>query len=161
MQKKFFCRDRILSVLLLIVSAFFAIKANVLKDSNLDGDPGPKVFPWMGCAILALCAIFLFIKPNPDGKKMQLSKEEWKRLGLMIGIYLFIVFGTVFIGILYTLPIALFFISYFFSKSSKPDLPKKKRLIQTLIYTVLLSGALYLIYSVALDVSLKPGLLLK
>ena len=58
---------------------------------------------------------------------------------------------------MYTLPVALFFISYFFSKSSKPDLPKKKRIIETLIYTVCLSAALYLIYVVALDVRLKPG----
>lgn len=157
MQKKFMCRDRILSIILLAISAFFAIKASQLRNSLLDGDPGPKVFPWMGCAILALCAIYLFIKPNPDGKKMQLSKEEWGRLGLMMGLYLFIVFGTVYLGIMYTLPVALFFISYFFSKSSKPDLPKKKRIIQTLIYTVGLSAALYLIYVVALDVTLKPG----
>ena len=100
---------------------------------------------------------FLFIKPNPDGKKMQLSKEEWKRLGIMMGLYLFIVFGTVYVGIMYTLPVALFCISYLFSKSSKPELPKKKRIIQTTIYTVCLSAALYLIYVVALDVRLKPG----
>ena len=159
MKKKFFCRDRILTIVLLAISAFFAIQANAQKASNLKGDPGPKVFPWIGCAILALCAIYLFIKPNPDGKKMQLSKEEWKRLGLMMGLYLFIVLGTVYIGIMYTLPVALFFISYFFSKSSKPDMPKKKRIIQTLIYTVCISGALYLVYVVALDVSLKPGIL--
>ena len=157
MQKKFFCRDRILSIILLVISAFFAIKANDQKASNLMGDPGPKVFPWMGCAILALCAIYLFIRPNPDGKKMQLSKEEWKRLGIMMGLYLFIVLGTVYIGIMYTLPVALFCISYLFSKSSKPDLTKKQRIIQTLIYTVCLAAALYLVYVVALDVRLKPG----
>ena len=157
MEKKFFCRDRVLSIILLAISAFFAIKALALPESTFDGDPGPKVFPWMGCAILAACAIFLFIKPGPVSKRMQLSKDEWKRLGLMIGIYLFIVLGTVYFGIMYTLPVALFAISYFFSKSSKPDLPKKKRLIQTAIYTVCLSAALYLVYVVALDVTLKPG----
>lgn len=159
MQKKFMCRDRILSIILLAVSAFFAIKANNQKASNLMGDPGPKVFPWIGCGILVLCAIYLFIKPKPDGKKMQLSKEEWKRLGLMMGLYLFIVLGTVFFGIMYTLPVALFFISYLFSKSSKPELTKKKRIIQTLIYTVCLSAALYLVYVVLLDVRLKSGIL--
>lgn len=159
MKKKFFCNDRILSVILLVISAFFALQANILKESNLEGDPGPKVFPWIGCGILAACAIFLFIKPGPNSKRMALSKDEWKRLGIMMGIYLFIVLGTVLIGITYTLPIALFVISYLFSKSSKPDLPKKKRLIQTLIYTVCLSAALYLVYVVALDVTLKPGIL--
>ena len=159
MKKKFFCHDRILSVILLAISAFFALQANVLMESNIDGDPGPKAFPWIGCGILAACAIYLFIKPGPNSKRMALSKAEWKRLGIMMAIYLFIVFGTVLFGIMYTLPVALFVISYLFSKSSKPDLSTKKRLIQTLIYTVCLSAALYLIYVVALDVTLKPGLL--
>lgn len=157
MNKKFFCRDRVLSIILLAISAFFAIQANGLRASNLDGDPGPKVFPWMACGLLVACAIYLFIKPGTPSKKMNLSKEEWKRLVIMLALYLFIVLGTIYIGIIYTLPIALFFISYLFSKSSKPELSTKKRLIQTLIYTVAISAALYLIYVVALGVNLKPG----
>lgn len=159
MKQKFFCRDRILAVILLVISAFFALQARVLPDSNLQNDPGPKVFPWIGCAILALCAVYLLIKPGPTGKKMNLSKEEWKRLGVMMGLYLLIVFGTLLFGIIYTLPVVLFIISYLFSKSSKPDMPKKKRILTTLIYTVAVSGALFLIYVVALDVRLKPGIL--
>lgn len=161
MNKKFFCKDRILSVILLVISAFFALQANMLEASNLQNDPGPKVFPWIGCAILAICAIILFLKPGPDGKRMNLSKEEWKRLGIMILLYLLIVFGTLLFGIVATLPVVLFIVSYLFSKSSRPDMTTKQRIITTLIYTVCLSAALYLIYVVALDVRLKPGILFK
>ncbi|NLL46793.1 MAG: tripartite tricarboxylate transporter TctB family protein, partial [Clostridiales bacterium] len=79
MNKKFFCRDRKLAVILLLVSGFFALQANTLPASNLQKDPGPRIFPWIGCAILAICALYLLIKPCADGKKMNLSKEEWKR----------------------------------------------------------------------------------
>ena len=161
MNKKFFCRDRALAVILLVISAFFALQATGLEASNLQNDPGPKVFPWMGCGILAVCAIMLFLKPGPNSKRMDLSKEEWKRLGIMIGLYLLIVFGTLLFGIVATLPVVLFIISYLFSKSSRPDMPTKQRIITTLIYTVCLSAALYLIYVVALDVRLKPGILFK
>ena len=161
MNKKFFCRDRVLAIVLLVISAFFALQANMLEASNLQNDPGPKVFPWIGCAILTICAIILFLKPGPNGKKMNLSKDEWKRLGIIMGLYLLIVFGTLLFGITATLPVVLFIISYLFSKSSRPDMPIKKRLITTLIYTVCLSAALYLIYVVALDVRLQPGLLFK
>ena len=161
MNKKFFCRDRVLAIALLVISAFFALQANGLEASNLQNDPGPKVFPWIGCAILAICAIILFLKPGPNGKKMNLSKEEWKRLVIIMGLYLLMVFGTLLFGITATLPVALFIISYLFSKSSRPDMPTKKRIITTLIYTVCLSAALYLIYVVALDVRLKPGILFK
>ena len=157
MNKKFFCRDRVLSIILLAISAFFAIQANALRASNLAGDPGPKVFPWMACGLLAACAIYLFIKPGTPSKKMNLNKEEWKRLIIMLALYLLLIIGADLIGIMYTLPVILFCISYLFSKSSKPELSTKKRLIQTIIYTVCISAALYLIYVVALGVQLKPG----
>lgn len=161
MNKKFFCRDRILAVILLLASGFFALQASTLPASNLQKDPGPRIFPWIGCAILAICAFYLLINPGADGKKMNLSKEEWKRLGIMIAIYLFLVFGTLLFGIVYMLPVVLFIISYLFSKSSKPNMPRKKRIVTTLIYTVCVCVALYLIYVVALDVSLKSGILFK
>jgi len=159
MNKKFFCRDRVLAVILLVISGFFAVEANMLPASNLQRDPGPKIFPWIGCGILALCAIYLLVKPGPDSKRMKLSKEEWKRLGIMLAIYLFLAIGTLLFGVIVTFPIALFIVSYLFSKSSRPDMPKMKRIITTLIYTVCVSGAIYLIYVVALDVRLKSGIL--
>lgn len=159
MDKKFWCKDRKLSVILLVIAAFFAWQANNTVIRQSAGDPGPKLFPWIGCGILVLCAILLFIKPGPDGKKMNLNKEEKKRLIIMLGLYLLIVVGGILIGITYILPIALFIISFLFSKSSRPDMSTKKRIITTLIYTVLLSAAIYLIYVVVLDVALKPGIL--
>ena len=83
------------------------------------------------------------------------EKEKSTKKGVLI------VFGTLLFGITATLPVVLFIVSYLFSKSSRPDMPTKKRIITTLIYTVCLSAALYLIYVVALDVRLKPGILFK
>lgn len=161
MKKKFFCKDRILGVGLIVIAAFFAWQATFLKASNLQRDPGPKVFPWIGCAIFVICGILLLIKPGPDGKKMNLNKDEKKRLLIMIAIYVGAVIGTWLLGVLITLPIMLFIVSYLFSKSSRPDMPKKKRLLTTLLYTVVLSAAIYLIYIVALEVEIQPGLILK
>ena len=92
---------------------------------------------------------------------MNLNKDEKKRLLIMIAIYVGAVIGTWLLGVLITLPIMLFIVSYLFSKSSRPDMPKKKRLLTTLLYTVVLSAAIYLIYIVALEVEIQPGLILK
>lgn len=159
MKKNFFNRDRALAVILLVISAFTAYQATLLPASNLPKDPGSKAFPWIGCAILAICAIILFIKPGPNGKKMNLNKEEVKRLIIMLAIYLLFIVLSIVIGIMYTLPIILYIVSFLFSKSSVPDMPLKKRIIVTLIYTVAVCAALYLIYVVALDVRLKPGMI--
>lgn len=159
MKKKFFCKDRQLSVLLMLISVYFAYEASKLQPSNLQKDPGPSIFPWIGCGIMMLCAVYLFIRPGADGKKLNLNKDEKKRLLVMMSLYILIVIGTVLIGITYTLPVVLYIISYLFSKSSRPDMPVKKRIVTTLIYTVMLSTALYLIYVVALGVNLKSGIL--
>jgi len=161
MKNKFWCKDRKLGVGLIVIAAFFAWQATFLKASNLQRDPGPKVFPWIGCAILAICGILLLVKPGPDGKRMNLNKDEKKRLLIMLAIYIGAVIGTWLLGVLITLPIMLFIVSYLFSKSSRPDMPTKRRLVTTLIYTVALSLAIYLIYIVVLDVEIQPGIVLK
>ncbi len=161
MKNKFFCKDRILGVALIVIAAFFAWQATFLRASNLQRDPGPKVFPWMGCAILAICGILLLIKPGPDGKRMKLNADEKKRLWIMLAIYVGAVIGTWLLGVLITLPIMLYIVSYLFSKSSKPEMPTKKRILTTLLYTVILCVAIYLIYIVVLDVEIQPGIILK
>ena len=161
MKKKFFCKDRWLGVGMIVIAAFFAWRALILPASKLNGDPGPGVYPLLGCGILALCGILLLIKPGPDCKKMKMDKEEKKRFWLLLGVYVLAVILSWALGILYTIPIILFIVSYFFSKSSKPEITKKKRLLTTLIYTVILSVAIYVIYVIILDVTIKDGVLIK
>ena len=158
MKNKFFCKDRWLGLALLVVSAFFAWQSLILRKSNLAKDPGSSLFPLIGCGVLAVCGILLLIKPGPDGKRMRMNAEEKKRFFIIIAIYIFAVLGAWLLGILITLPIVLFVVSYLFSKSSRPDMPTGKRIVTTLIYTVVVSVAIYLIYVVALQVTVRPGI---
>lgn len=160
MDKKFFCKDRKLGLAIILIGAFFIWRSLLLQPSKLDGDPGPSVYPLIGCFTLIVCGLVLLIKPGPDGKRMNMNKEEKKRFWTILGLYFWTVLGTWALGLMYTLPITLYIISYLFSKSSRPDMPKKKRLLTTLIYTVILMAAIYLIYVVLLDVSIKNGVLL-
>ena len=161
MEKKFFCKDRWLGLGMILVAGFFVWRSLLLRPSNLNRDPGPAVYPLIGCAILAICGILLLIKPGPDGKRMKMNAAEKKRFWSIIAVYLFAVVGSWALGIMYTIPICLFIVSYMFSKSSKPDMPTKKRLLTTLIYTVILSAAIYVIYVMILDVTIKNGVLIK
>ena len=160
MDKKFWCKDRKLGLAIILIGAFFIWRSLLLQPSKLDGDPGPSVYPIIGCFTLIVCGLVLLIKPGPDGKRMNMNKEEKKRFWTILGLYFWTVLGTWALGLMYTLPITLYIISYLFSKSSRPDMPKKKRLLTTLIYTVILMAAIYLIYVVLLDVSIKNGVLL-
>ncbi len=160
MDKKFFCKDRKLGIAIILIASFFIWRALLLEPSKLYHDPGPSVYPLIGCGTLIICGIILLIKPGPDGKRMNMNKEEKKRFWSMVAIYFGTVLGTWALGLMYTLPITLFIVSYLFSKSSRPDMPTKKRIITTLIYTVIVFIVIYLIYVVVLDVSIKNGVLI-
>ena len=161
MNKKFFCKDRWLGLGMILVALFFVWQSLILRPSNLNKDPGPSVYPLIGCGILALCGLILFIKPGPDTTKMKMNPEEKRRFWSIIAVYILAVVGSWALGVLYTIPIVLFIVSYMFSKSSKPEMPTKKRIITTLIYTVVLSAAIYAIYVLILDVTIKDGVLIK
>ena len=160
MDKKFFTKDRKLGVAIILIAFFFIWRSLLLPASKLDGDPGPSIYPLIGCFTMIICGIMLIVKPGPDGTRMKMNKDEKKRFWTMIAIYFGTVLGTWALGLMYILPITLFVVSYLFSKSSRPDMPKKKRILTTLLYTVIVFAAIYLIYVVVLDVSIKNGVLI-
>ena len=160
MEKKFWCKDRKLGIAIILIAGFFIWRSLLLPASKLYHDPGPGIYPLIGCGTMILCGLILVLKPGPDGTRMKMNKDEKKRFGIMIAIYFGTVIGTWALGLMYTLPITLYIVSYLFSKSSRPDMPKKKRLLTTLLYTAFVFVAIYLIYVVVLDVSIKNGVLI-
>ena len=160
-MKKKMAKDRVLAIILLIIAAFFIWQTTGIEPRATEGDPGARAFPYLGSAVLIVCALILLIKPGPDSQRMNLNKDEKKRLLIMIGLYFLIIAGGIVFGVLYILPVVLFIVSYLFSKSSRPEYTTKKRVIQTLIYTVCLSAALYAIYVLLLDIQIRPGILFR
>ena len=159
-MKKKMAKDRVLAIILLIIAAFFIWQTTGIEPRATEGDPGARAFPYLGSAVLIVCALILLIKPGPDSQRMNLNKDEKKRFWSMVAIYFGTVLGTWALGLMYTLPITLFIVSYLFSKSSRPDMPTKKRIITTLIYTAIVMVVIYLVYVVLLDVSIKNGVLI-
>ena len=155
-------KDRLLGIIVLLIAAFFAINTSKLGATNFEGDPGPKMFPYMGCIIIAICGAILIVCP---GKKQEgapfLTREQFKSAALLFGIYVLFVLMLVYIGVLVTVPVILFIISFLFSKVSRPDASLGSRLVKSLIYTVIVSVGLYLLYIVALDSKFPVGKLWK
>ena len=160
MDKKFWCKDRKLGLAIILIAGFFVWRSLLLPASKLYHDPGPSVYPLIGCGTMILCGLLLILKPGPDGKRMKMNKDEKKRFWAMLGIYFWTVIGTWALGVIYTLPITLFIVSYLFSKSSRPDMTTKKRILTTLIYTIIIFAVIYVVYVIVLDVSIKNGVLI-
>ena len=141
-------KDRLLGIIVLVIAAFFAYFTGKLGSTNFEGDPGPKMFPYMGSIIMALCGIILLVKPEKKEKGKFLSRDELKHAALLFGIYVLFV-------------VMMFVVSFLFSKISDPGATARARVIRSLIYSVAVTAALYLVYVVALDAKLPSGALLK
>lgn len=156
---KFINKDRVLAIILLGISMFFYFSVQTLKSTGFEGDPGPKMFPYIGIVILIACAVIIFIKPDKSEKKEFLPGDQLKSALKLLGVYALIFVLMLLLGYLMTAPIILFVLCYMFSKVSEPNITKKKNIIRSVIYALVISGALYLLYVFALKTQLPNGLL--
>lgn len=151
MTSKFIHKDRVLGLIMLTVTAFFVFHTLQLPESYVQGDPGPRVFPYIGCFLLGIIGISYLFKKNPDTKTV-MDREELKRLGLLFSLYvLFFVLLWLF-GYLVAIPAATFLISMLFSREANI---KTRNVI---IYTALVTLGIYIAYVVALGSSLPKGI---
>ena len=154
MSSKILNKNRVLGIAVLIITAFFAYHTAGLPESYVEGDPGAKLFPYIGCAILAIFGIGMLFKCDEQTAPF-LTKTELKRLLKLFSLYvLFFVLLWLF-GYLVAIPLATFLISKLFSKEA--EISNKK----ILIYTVLVTVGIYIAYVIALDSPLPKGLIWK
>ncbi len=154
-------KDRLLGVILLLISLFFFLFTMQQESPRFEGDPGPKMFPLIGCAITAVCGVLTLVHPEGKEKKAYLGREEMKRAARLFGLYAAFLVLIWALGFLITAPLLLFAISVLFSYESRPDDPIGKRLIRSAVYAVVVGGALYLLYVTVLKTQLPTGALWK
>ncbi len=129
-----------------------------IPDSRYAGDPGPRLFPIIGAAIMLVCSIIILIKPDPTSKQF-LTKKQWLAAGKIFGIYCLTTLLFYLIGFTATVPIILFILTYVLSKASNPDMPTKKRIISALIFAIVAGALIYLAYIVGLQARLPKGII--
>jgi len=146
-------KDQVLGIILIVVAVFFGALTMGIAKSTLQGDPGPKVFPATACIMIGLCGLFLFAKPERKEGKRYLSPEEWKRLAVLYGLYLLYWALLWLVGYRVAIPVILFLVSTLFARgtNTKP--------VKTLLYTVVLSAVIYVIYIVVMESRLPEGIL--
>lgn len=154
-------KDRLLGIILLLISLFFFYFTMQQETPRFEGDPGPKMFPLIGCAVTAVCGILTLVHPDKKERKTYLTKEEFKRAAKLFGLYAAFLVLLWLVGFMITAPVSLFLISYLFSFESRPDDPKGKRILRSAIYAVIVGAALYLLYVTLLQTQLPKGLLWK
>ena len=146
-------KDQVLGIVLVIVSLIFGFFTNRISDSILVGDPGPKIFPAAACILIGLCGLVLAVKPEKTEGRKFLSREEWKRLFSLYGIYLLYWGMLWFAGYKLAIPVILFIVSFLFSRGTKT------KTIQIVLYTVFVSAAIFVLYVIVMETRLPQGIL--
>lgn len=93
-----------------ILSILFAVwviwSTGSISDKLVSGEPGPRLFPYISAAGIIICAVLSMIFDGPKDaqkeKKPYLTKDGWKRLGIIFGEILLFVIGMHFLGVLLT-----------------------------------------------------------
>ena len=151
-------KDMILGIASVLISLWIVMETMGLQVIEKRGDPGSRLFPLIGAAIMFICGLAIIIKPGSEEKKF-LTKEQWKSAGLIFGVYCLCAILFWLVGFMIAVPIILFIVTFLFQGQSRPDDPKSKRLIRSIIYAVIAGAALYVIYVIGLQADLPKGLI--
>ena len=148
-------RDRIVGVLTTILGAAVAYMTSQLAGTNMPGDPGPKVFPYICAGILLVCGLILTIrKPAGEAKPFLNGKEEVKRfISIILVIAAYIVLMWLFGFLVPTLLVGCL-LCFMFAEGK--NIPKW----QPIVYSIIVTGALYVAFVYMLKLRLPVGTLL-
>ena len=158
-MKKLMNKDRMLSIILLLISLFFIFNTTQLRSSGYAGDPGPKMFPFLGAGICVLCAVLLFIKPTGGKGKKQFGPGQFKDALKLLAMYAGIGVLLWLLGFAIAMPIFLFILCFMFSKVTDENIPVKKNVIRSAVYAIIIGAVLYAVFVIALDTQLPTGLI--
>ena len=151
MMQKELNKDRILGFIMLVVSLVFAYYTTGIKQTNIVGDPGPRLFPYVSCFIIGIFSLVLIVRRNRTPYKAYLSWEQWKRFWLLFGIYLLNYVALYWLGYKVAVPMTVFLTCFLFSKGSGVAVWKK------VLYVAAVAVIMYLLYVKLLEVNLPAG----
>ena len=151
-------KDFGLGVVSVLIAAGITYMSLQLRSSPYVGDPGPRMFPLIGAAIMFICGVALIIRPEKESKAF-LTPKQWKSALLIFGVYVAATVLLYLVGFAVTLPIIFFVLTFMMSKLSLKEATPKKRAIKSLIYAILAGAGVYIAYVVLLDAVLPKGLL--
>lgn len=92
-------RTYIMGILCLVLAVFIVIQTRQVPMSLVSNEPGPRFFPYISAAGIALFAILSMIFDGPkDEGKAYLDKAGWVRMAIILGETLLFCFAMETIG---------------------------------------------------------------
>ena len=95
-------RTYIMGVLVLAAAAWIGWQTHQMPTRFVSNEPGPKLFPYLSAIGMGVCAILSMIFDAPkdarEGKKLNITKQGWLRMGLLLVEFVLFALGMEWIG---------------------------------------------------------------
>lgn len=150
-------KDRLIGLVSLVLGGIFlalTLQIPMLANSSSATEPGPRLFPMIACILLIICGLGLIFQKQAESETF-LTKEQAKRLFILLGAFILYCVGLYFVGFVIMTPILLFVTMSMFAGE------KNLSLIVKLVYSVGLTALIYLVFVVFLKTNVPMGLLFK
>jgi len=157
MKRYFNNGEFLVSILLIAVGVVFAILTSGFGIDVKPDYPGPKLYPYIACFGLIVCGFGMLvqsiIKIHKTGGERFLKREQWIKLGVVLGILIVYAGLLATIGFFIATPLACFALVTYFARE------EQTRLVQRILYALVFTGILYLVYNVLFGMKMPSGML--
>lgn len=145
-------KDRLLGILCLVAAAIVAAATNMIAAPNVGDEPGPRLFPFIACIMMAVGGAALIIKPKANKPNPYLTREGWFRLFTIFGIYILYLALLYLAGFRIAAAVVLFITSSLFAQGQNVSLIKRAA------YSVVLTAAIYIMYVTVFQMNVPKGI---
>lgn len=148
-------RDQITGVVLVILGIVVFLMTTTFSIPIKLSYPGPRMLPDIAAFGFVVCGLGILIESVISKKKEAgyLKKEGWLKVGTVFVIIAGYIAGMMVVGYLIATPVILYALTTIFAKGSSSTL--KGRVLFSILTTVII----YLIYVFAFDLTLPLGVL--
>ncbi|MBR1709584.1 MAG: tripartite tricarboxylate transporter TctB family protein [Clostridia bacterium] len=105
-------RTYVMGILCLILAAWIFFQTGTITERLVSNEPGPKFFPYICAAGIAIFAILSMVfdgpKESKNGSKPYLDKAGWIRLAIIMGEAVLFLLGMQYLGFWITSMVGMF-----------------------------------------------------
>lgn len=148
-------KERILGLVTLSIGILTIVAASFLPKSTLANDPGPKIFPIFGAILMIGGSVFTIAHKPKTTRKPLFTTAQWKRVWTLFSLFVVYAIGLWVFGFIIATVVILFVLSKLFSDSSSTA----GSIIKRVLFSVIMTVAVYLLMEKGLLVLLPKGLL--
>lgn len=148
-------RDQISGLIFVVIGIAVGIMISRFSVPFKASYPGPKAIPMLGVIGFIVCGGGIFLESTFSKKeeKTFLVKEGWIRAGVSLLMMLVYLILMNFLGFLIASPLALYAFSTYYAKGSKSTMKGR------ILFSVLLTAIVYVVYVFAFGLTLPAGML--